>query len=106
MTAPSEASRAVAAAAAAARHDWRQHVANCATCANARHRRNRPRCPDGHELHEALRVAEQDLATQREADRGPLPGQAELPLGLPGQASDWPGPVNPEPDRRPWRLLP
>lgn len=77
-----------AAAASRARAAWREHLNDCVPCSSRRHQRGRRRgamCPDGVQLRAGLVDAENWLEAERAADRRPLPGQAELPLNLPGQ---------------------
>lgn len=74
-----------AAAAAHARRAWREHVDHCLRCSAARLERVRTRCAEGGMLRAAVQAAENQLAYERQQDRAPAPGQAELPLGLPGQ---------------------
>lgn len=78
---------AAAAAASKARAAWREHVASCVQCAQQRHKRPAVRvlCGPGAGMRRAVVDAERALDLAREDDRKPLPGQAELPLNLPGQ---------------------
>lgn len=84
------------AACLAAEEAWLAHRRGCPPCAAGDARRKPGMlCPDGARLHQDRAWARRQLADERAAARLPMPGQDELPLGLPpatpGRSRTWSG---------------